>query len=292
MISQLSSYLKRFASPGFVSDQVAIGASYLLILAIFPIDVVTGSRVTLNVIYVLPLTVIGLHCSRLAPVVGALSLSIVVQLLTLLSFSDDPMATRIGLFVVITVSDAVVVLIARFARHNILEAEQLSTTDPLTRLSNRRALEFAIDAESTRQRRYGGIYSLVLIDLDGFKSVNDTQGHAAGDNALILLAEILRSNTRKSDMIFRIGGDEFVVLMPNTGVADAASLCDSFCTTIARQMLQASFPITASIGFTTVEQAPEPSVDVLTIADRAMYEAKSTGKSRVVRGQISPRQSA
>lgn len=284
MRKQISSFLKRIASPGFVPDNLAIFISYLTILVIFPLDVITGSQVSLHVIYVFPLTLIALHCSKTRLVTGAVILSIIVQFLTLLTFHKDSLGVKIFLFWMICLSDIIIVLIARYARFNILEAKRLSTTDPLTRLNNRRALEIAISAETTRQRRYGGVFSLVLIDLDGFKEVNDTKGHREGDNALILLANILRINTRNSDLVFRIGGDEFVILMPNTEVADCNKLCDNLCATIAHEMLRSSFKITASIGYTTVENPPHISVDILTIADKAMYAAKTSGKSRVVRG--------
>jgi diguanylate cyclase (GGDEF)-like protein len=284
MIKKLSSFLVQIASPGFIPDYLAIFLSYLMILLIFPLDVVTGSKVTLRLIYVFPLTLIALHCSRQAFVTGALVMSVVVQVVTLMSFTDDTFETKFFLFVIILLSDSILVLVSRFARFNIIEAKRLSTTDPLTRLNNRRALEDAIFAESTRQKRYGGIFSLVLIDLDGFKGVNDTMGHQAGDMALVLMAEILLSHTRKSDMVFRIGGDEFVVLMPNTEVDDCERICTGLCHLIADRMSKASYAITASIGYTTIDRTPAASVDVLTIADKAMYQAKTSGKSRVVRG--------
>jgi len=284
MIKKLSSFLIQIASPGFIPDYTAIFLSYLMILLIFPLDVVTGSKVTLRLIYVFPLTLIALHCSMIAYVITAVILSIAVQVLTLTTFTDDPLNTKIFLFVIILLSDSLLVLVARFARFNIIEAKRLSTTDPLTRLNNRRALEDAILAESIRQKRYGGVFSLVLIDLDGFKGVNDTMGHQAGDMALVLMAEILLSHTRKSDLVFRIGGDEFVVLMPNTEVDDCERICTGLCKLIADRMSNASYAITASIGYTTIDRTPAPSVDVLTIADKAMYQAKTSGKSRVVRG--------
>ena len=85
-------------------------------------------------------------------------------------------------------------------------------------------------------------------------------------------------------MAFRIGGDEFVILMPNTTVEDCERLCQSFCETIAVKMAAQSFAITASIGYTTVDESPELTKNILLTADKAMYEAKTSGKSRVVRG--------
>lgn len=282
--NNLSHYLKRFASPGFIPDKLAVFISYFTILAIFPLDILTGSEVSLHVIYIFPLILIALHCTSVTFVIGALILSIVVQLIALITFTTESVPIKIFLFWMVFLSDMALVLISRYARFNIIEAERLSTTDPLTQLSNRRALEMAIKAESTRQRRYGGVFSLVLIDLDGFKAVNDTLGHFYGDQALVLMAKILSYNTRTSDMVFRIGGDEFVVLMPNTEGADCKNLCDGFCRTIAEDMAKAGFAITASIGYTTVERPLQVILDILTIADKAMYEAKSSGKSRVVKG--------
>ncbi|MET3106614.1 diguanylate cyclase (GGDEF)-like protein [Oxalobacteraceae bacterium GrIS 2.11] len=284
MKNKIFNYLIQIASPGFIPDSLAILLSYLTILAIFPIDVVTGSKISLNFIYVFPLTLVALHCSRNFAVLGALALSLTVQVLTLITFSEDSWSSRLFLFGLIFISDSILVLVARFARFNILEAKRLSTTDPLTRLSNRRALEEAISLETTRQKRYGGQFSLMLIDLDGFKAVNDTMGHLAGDKALVLLADILREHTRQSDLAFRIGGDEFVVLMPNTEVADCEKICTGLSKLIAEKMSAVSFPITASIGYTTIDRAPTIAVDILTIADKAMYEAKSAGKNRIVRG--------
>lgn len=287
-MKKLSSYLVQIASPGFIPDYIAIFIGYLTILAIFPLDVLTGSKLTFDIIYIIPLTLIALHCPKNGLVVGAVVLAISLQILTFLTFFDDSYSIKIFLFLMAALTDVTMVLVARFARINIIKAERQSTTDPLTRLNNRRALEAAMNAEITRQKRYGGEFSVVLIDLDGFKGVNDTMGHHAGDQALILLADILREHTRQSDIVFRIGGDEFVVLMPNTEVEDCEKICTSLCNLIADKMKVASFQITASIGYTTIESTPEISIDILTIADKAMYAAKTSGKSRVVRGHITP----
>lgn len=280
----LSTYLKYSASPGFISEKVAAIVSYSAILIIFPLDILSGSQISLHVLYVFPLTLIALHCSCVRLVVGALGLSIFLQICVLLTFHDVSNLIKFYLSSMVFLTNTTFVLIARFARTNTIEAERLATTDPLTKLLNRRALEIDLDNEIVRQRRYGGFFSVVLIDLDGFKSLNDSMGHQSGDKALVLLADVLRTQTRASDTISRIGGDEFVILMPNTPAADCETICQTLCNKISTSMSEACFAITASIGYTTIEHAPEMSLDVLLIADKAMYQAKTNGKDRVVRG--------
>jgi diguanylate cyclase (GGDEF)-like protein len=133
--------------------------------------------------------------------------------------------------------------------------------------------------EITRQKRYGGVFSLAILDLDNFKEVNDAEGHHVGDKALRLLADVLRAYTRKSDSLGRLGGDEFAILMPNTQQEDCVSLCDQLAAKIALRMADAGFAITASVGSTTFERAPESTHEALQLADKAMYSAKADSKS-------------
>ena len=284
MKKNLFYFLKKIASPGFIYNHFAIIFCYLLILVIFPLDFVTGSQVSMHVLYVFPISMIALHSLKYHWVIGATLLAILVQTICLFSAHDINHAVKIYLFLMIAASNSTFALIARFARINTLEVSRLATIDPLTKLNNRRSLETALDNEIIRQRRYGGIFSLALIDLDGFKKLNDAKGHHVGDKALILLADILRNQTRESDTIARIGGDEFVILMPNTNDADCDSICQLLCQKISLSMEESSYPITASIGYTTTEKPPKFGKDVLHIADQAMYQAKFKGKSRVIRG--------
>ena len=122
-------------------------------------------------------------------------------------------------------------VLASKARPNDVKILGQASTDALTRLPNRSAFISAMEAEVVRQRRYGGLFSLAELDLDGFKKLNDTRGHGAGDDALKLLAEILRSNTRQSDFAAHLGGDEFVILMPNTQGVDCLCFLQQFCST-------------------------------------------------------------
>jgi len=157
-----------------------------------------------------------------------------------------------------------------------------AATDSLTGLANRRALVAELESEITRQRRCGGVFSLAVLDLDGFKALNDSKGHASGDEALKLAADILRSCTRASDSVGRLGGDEFAVIMPNTQDVDCSLMFHELCRTIAERMGTAGFELTASIGCKTFRAPPESPSCALQLADKIMYDAKAGGKNRAV----------
>lgn len=281
----LNTSFKNIASPGFIPENITVIGNYFVILFLFLLDVMAGSGITFQLLYIFPLIFIALHSSRTNLVIGAVALSVFLQFIELLFFQHHALEMQLHLFLMIAFSNGICALLARYSRTNTLEARHLSTIDSLTRLFNRGALENALIAEIVRQRRYGGRFSVAVIDLDGFKGLNDSMGHQAGDEALNLLADILRNNTRQTDMLARPGGDEFVVVMPNTRAADCNALCHLFCQKIAMRMLDVfSYPITASIGFTTIENPNTTANDILAIADRAMYQAKLLGKNGVVRG--------
>lgn len=285
MKKMLSSCFTNLASPGFIPENIAVFGSYLAISLIFVLDVISDSEISFHLLYVFPLIFIALHSSQISWVAGAVAFSISLQLIELHFFQDRVVGIPIYLFLLIAFSNVIGAVIARHSRAHTLEVKLLSTIDPLTQLCNRRGLDKAMERELLRLRRYGGHFSLALIDLDGFKGLNDTMGHKAGDQALILLADILRSQLRQTDTICRLGGDEFVVLMPNTEATDCHALCHLLCHTIRTKLTEVcSYPLSASIGFTTVENSTTVSVDTLSVSDRALYQAKAAGKGCVVRG--------
>jgi diguanylate cyclase (GGDEF)-like protein len=171
----------------------------------------------------------------------------------------------------------------------MLEVKRLSTIDPLTQLYNRRGLEKAIQAKVAQKRRHDSYFSVAMLDLDGFKGLNDSMGHGVGDKALTLFAAIAHSHFRQTDLIFRMGGDEFLILMPNTKASDCEVLCNALCHAACTKLTEAlSYPMSTSIGFTTAEHVIDISAEefnaILSIADDALYRAKELGKGGVVRG--------
>lgn len=167
---------------------------------------------------------------------------------------------------------------AALARAEVLE--ELATTDVLTGLANRRAAIEALSRETQRAIRYGSSVSVMLLDLDEFKDVNDRHGHAAGDDVLCGVASILQATVRESDFVARWGGEEFLVVTPHTGAEQAGMLAERVRRQIAHSR-PGGHHVTASFGI--AEFDGEQSVDrLLTRVDRLLYEAKNQGRNRVV----------
>jgi two-component system, cell cycle response regulator len=164
--------------------------------------------------------------------------------------------------------------------------EALATTDPLTRVLNRRALLDRLNTEVDRARRYESALTLLLLDLDHFKQINDTAGHLAGDTVLRQIGELLEEAIRKVDIVARYGGEEFVVLLPETLSDGAVAFAERLRERIAAQSFDVgagrAVNLTVSIGIATF---PSPLVasteDLFARADEALYRAKSAGRNQV-----------
>jgi diguanylate cyclase (GGDEF)-like protein len=164
------------------------------------------------------------------------------------------------------------------------DAQRLATTDALTGLLNRRALLEIIERERVRSDRHGFPFSLMLLDLDHFKNINDERGHSAGDAALKGIARTLSSVARRTDFVARWGGEEFVVALPQTFEAGARVAAER----VRRAIAEATHPmpsglplrVTASVGVSSAE-APWKTEKLIAAADAAMYAAKARGRNRV-----------
>ncbi len=166
-----------------------------------------------------------------------------------------------------------------------LALSRLAHQDSLTGTLNRRRFMEVAGAELDRARRHGRPLSLIMLDVDHFKSINDTLGHAVGDVALTSLAGACRSLLRSSDVLGRLGGEEFVVLLPETPVRQAAEAGERLRGTIAGHVVEAegvALRITASLGVAEWDEADSTLDGLLRRADAAMYLAKTGGRDRVV----------
>ncbi len=170
------------------------------------------------------------------------------------------------------------------ALSNIALREKLRTQslrDPLTGLYNRRYMEDALDRLVSLGERTGGATSVLMIDLDNFKTLNDQNGHAKGDAVLRDVAAQLVAALRPSDVVSRYGGEELVVILPSCGLDDAAMKAETLRQRIEALSEAHGIAITASIGVATIPETASSPVDVIPLADGALYTAKQAGKNRI-----------
>jgi diguanylate cyclase (GGDEF)-like protein len=164
-------------------------------------------------------------------------------------------------------------------------AEALSVTDDLTQLYNSRYMNQVLRRESKRASRSGRPLSLLFMDLDGFKSVNDTHGHLAGSKALVEAAAVIRGSARETDIVARFGGDEFSIMLPDTGSEGAAAVGERVRERIAAHPFLAgdglSLRLTASVGVATLPDVAASAEELVRAADMAMYQVKDSGKNGV-----------
>jgi diguanylate cyclase (GGDEF)-like protein len=164
--------------------------------------------------------------------------------------------------------------------------KELSNTDPLTQLFNRRYMMEVLDREIQRTARKGSPITILLMDIDHFKKVNDTYGHQLGDVVLVNMAHIIRKHLRTYDVAARYGGEEFVAILPETPLPEAMTVAER----IRSATQQATFAnklqalrVTISLGVATYPMPGLDSVDdLIRIADEGLYRAKSEGRNRVI----------
>jgi diguanylate cyclase (GGDEF)-like protein len=161
---------------------------------------------------------------------------------------------------------------------------EMATTDGLTRLFVHRYFQFLLEQEMNRSRRYGRPCSLLMIDIDNFKHLNDTYGHQAGDEVLKKLAQTLVRNTRGVDVCARYGGEEFVIILPETSIEDAMIVGEKIIRAIEKIKIHHgdhTLKITASIGAATFPDHAANKTELIRLADNALYLSKKMGKNRI-----------
>ena len=156
------------------------------------------------------------------------------------------------------------------------ETKSFSLHDPLTGLGNRRLLHNYIDKGIGSAKRYGDRFSVLMADIDRFKKYNDTYGHAEGDRLLVRLSKILTGEVRCADWVFRYGGEEFLIMLPETGYVRAAEAADRL-----RKAVEERAGVTVSIGVAEYSGPAESTEGLIERADAALYKAKENGRNRV-----------
>jgi diguanylate cyclase (GGDEF)-like protein len=261
------------------------GVVAFLFLVLGIIDYVTGAEISIAFFYLIPISLASWSLGKNPGLVAALAATLLWQGTNLLSGGgpSSPAVNiwntfiRLGTFLIFSL------LLTEF--HVVLQHQtELSHTDSLTGILNRRAFYNAVSRELKKIDRYQRLFSVVFIDLDNFKSINDAFGHLVGDALLMRVAECIGSQLRATDLVARLGGDEFGILMPETDVAAAEKAIPRIQLNLINEMAASKWPITFSMGVLTCTTAPASVQDTLHLADQLMYTAKRTGKNCIEYG--------
>lgn len=195
---------------------------------------------------------------------------------------SDPYMHLLNTSVTLLVGGIVIYNAEKLVKDLVESFHKTSVTDPLTGLWNRKMSDEMIDRVDNESKRYQKNYSVILLDIDFFKKINDKYGHLAGDKALIEFSKIVEQNTRKSDMIFRWGGEEFLVILPNTSINGAAITADKIISKVREHKypeLNEGMTVSAGVAENTNHL---DKASFFKYVDKALYQAKNEGRDRYI----------
>jgi diguanylate cyclase (GGDEF)-like protein len=265
------------------SSVTVISISLILLAMLGWVDYLTGDY-SLIVFYLIPVSLVAWFVSR----TGGM-LFCILALATRFAVNEAPASFTfqnsslhywnecIELLFLLIMS-----LLFSALRKNLDSEKTLACSDSLTGALNRRAFFDIAEYELNRSRRYEHAITLAYIDLDNFKGINDDLGHTVGDNLLITVTKTIAANIRSSDILSRFGGDEFVILLPETPADAAAAFLEKIHHQLDQAMSAKNWPVSFSIGAVTYPNAPPGVEEVIKKADMLMYEVKRSGKNRLL----------
>jgi len=264
-----------------ISKPVWVGLGFSLLGSVAFLDYITGVELSFSLFYLLPISLISWAISERIGLVFAILSSgawIAVDILSgnkssnLFAYVWNA-AARLGFFLL----PVFMIRLNRAMEHE----KMLARTDFLTGALNARFFHELAQMEVNRSARYKRTFTLAFIDVDNFKTINDTFGHTTGDTVLRAIATNIKIHLRKTDIVTRVGGDEFVILLPETNKQTAPIVISNIQRALLKEMNESGWAVTFSIGVLTLT-APRLSVDeMLGRADQLMYVVKNSGKNNI-----------
>ena len=250
------------------------------VAAVGYVDFLTGLQVSLSLFYLGPIALAAWYVGRW-PGVCIAALSCIGWYIADAEHQYASLSIQIWNAMVRLEVFLVFALVLRSLRDHVLEERLLARTDSLTELFGRRAFLETLEHDLALAQRRNGAISLAYIDLDEFKTVNDTYGHLEGDRLLRTIGRVLRHSARRTDTAARLGGDEFALILPDTDSDGAHEVVRNLRKKFEEAFLSTGFKISCSIGVVTCVDATLSPERAIAAADELMYHVKRTGKASV-----------
>ncbi len=276
MLGKINSFLSKLSIP-----IITLLAGVLMVL-FGVVDYLTGVEISFSIVYLMPISLAVWYAGKRSGIVVSIfatSLWLAADMTAghLYSHPAIPIwnaCVRFIFFIVVSI------LLSRI-RTQLQREEQMADTDPLTSLANRRLFFERVQFELERCRRYKRYFTIAYIDLDNFKSINDTQGHQVGDSLLCAVADTLKNNVRQTDITSRLGGDEFAILFSETGYESSKDAISNMQKNLIMAMKEHEWSVTFSIGAVSFEEPMVDVRDMIKLSDDLMYKVKKSGKNRI-----------
>jgi len=264
------------------SQLLLLVLSYLIVLFIGIVDYITGPEIAFSIFYIVPVILVVLSTNRKQGIIISLVAAMVwlgAELLARHIYSNSFIpwwnaAVRFAFF-------AVIANFASAFKKMYENEERLARTDFLTGTANRRLLFETAQINLIDPAVIDLPFTTIYLDLDNFKKINDTLGHATGDDILFAVGDIIKQILRKTDIVARIGGDEFVILLPGADAEDSKEIALKIREKITEQANREKWPLTVTMGCATFLKPPMSVTEIISKADDLMYEAKDAGKNTI-----------
>ncbi len=276
-------YFKKVGTSLYNQSQIIsvfLGCAFLALTGV--VDYIAGYEVNVSFLYLLPISIFGWNINLPAGIFISIlcsATSVFAHQMSGLTYSNTPILLwNIISMAIFFIIFAYAIAITKDIYH---EEKSLARQDALTGIANRNAFIEMGSLELERCKRYEHPITIAYIDCDNFKAINDTLGHQTGDMLLKVVAETLKNNIRTSDIVSRIGGDEFAVIMPETEAVPSGIAFKKIQNALLHSMLKNRWDVTFSIGIATFESPPESLDELISKADTLMYDAKKNGKNMI-----------
>jgi len=264
-----------------ISVRAAVAFSVALLALLLLGDYAIGRELSLAPLYLIPVMLITWKTSATTGVAVSMLASGLWAAVTLHEDGTELAAYVLWEAAIRLATTVLFVALLSSLKASLARVNLLARKDSLTDLANRGSFYELVNQEMLRCKRYGGAISIVFIDLDRFKALNDRAGHNVGDEALRVVAQTLRAQLRSTDVPARLGGDEFAVMLPGMDARGASQATQILQSRLLSAMEHRSWPITFSIGLATFTTAPDSADEMIKRADMLMYQMKREGKGGI-----------